>query len=81
MALVEKTGISASAAGFVGVLDDGCWYPNEARAKEEEENSKGEDEEGVRREGGQVRLSEDRSPQPQPQMLPRDRRRTIWVKF
>jgi len=36
--LVGGTSISTSSPGFVGVLHDGVWYPNEARAKEAEEN-------------------------------------------
>ena len=41
--LVENTAISASATGFVGILDNGVWYPNRAKAKEAEDNSKGEE--------------------------------------
>ena len=40
--LVEGTGISESAPGFIGVLDGPVWYVNETRAKEAEENAKGE---------------------------------------
>lgn len=45
-AWVRDTAISASVPGFVGVLDGGVWYPNEARAKEAENNSKDEEYRG-----------------------------------
>jgi hypothetical protein len=40
IALVGDTRISSTVQGFVGVLDDDCWYPNDARVKEAVEDSK-----------------------------------------
>ena len=40
--LVGDTAISPSAPGFVGVLNDDLWYPNELKAKRAEETSKDE---------------------------------------
>jgi hypothetical protein len=36
LAHVQETAIKPSSAGFVGILDDGEWFPNEARAKQVE---------------------------------------------
>jgi hypothetical protein len=41
VALVDDTAIDPSEAGFVGVLRNGSWHPNEARANEAEENPNG----------------------------------------
>jgi hypothetical protein len=41
--LVGGTDISASSAGFVGVLRGDVWYPNEEKAKEAAESSSHDD--------------------------------------
>jgi len=38
----QETAIDASSEGFVGILIDGEWFPNEAKAKEAVEAAGGE---------------------------------------
>jgi hypothetical protein len=44
MVLVEHTSISASSPGFIGVLRNDAWYPDETKAKEIAEQSHADDE-------------------------------------